>query len=344
MPRRRRRPCRSIPRIRVVGTAPFDGIAGYLRHLPGLLGANRAILRRAIGDGRPAVAQGPGLERDAGRGDRPLRTARRASSGSPAARPRWPAPGSAGSRGSAPRPSGSATTRSADWPPSAGIASRSAIGWSTATASWPAWSKPGELRDPAGRPWTPGRDGGSVRLAWAGRLVAGKGLEAMHRRGGRRPDARARAPRRRAGPRSPGRARRRRAAPGTASGGPATSPSGRPTSTAWPRRMPSSSRRRPRASPRSLLDAFAVGLPVLATPVGAVGELVEADLVEPIHRPDRPMPCSRPGGDCRRWTGPRSRTRRRRAHAFAARHTGRPEAARLVERWRTWWPDLPWER
>src|SRR6476659_4237554 len=36
------------PRLRVVATAPFDGIAGYLRHLPGLFGANRPTLARAI--------------------------------------------------------------------------------------------------------------------------------------------------------------------------------------------------------------------------------------------------------------------------------------------------------
>ena len=28
-------------RIEVAGTAPFDGIAGYLRHLPGMLGAGQ---------------------------------------------------------------------------------------------------------------------------------------------------------------------------------------------------------------------------------------------------------------------------------------------------------------
>jgi hypothetical protein len=36
------------PRIEVVGTTPFDGIAGYVRHAPGILRANAPILRRAI--------------------------------------------------------------------------------------------------------------------------------------------------------------------------------------------------------------------------------------------------------------------------------------------------------
>ena len=38
------------PRIEVAGSAPFDGIAGYLRHAPWMLRANRPILRRAIRD------------------------------------------------------------------------------------------------------------------------------------------------------------------------------------------------------------------------------------------------------------------------------------------------------
>ena len=38
------------PRIRVVGTAPFDGIEGYLRHLPAMLRANRPVLRAALAE------------------------------------------------------------------------------------------------------------------------------------------------------------------------------------------------------------------------------------------------------------------------------------------------------
>src|SRR6185503_8518515 len=36
------------PRLEVVGTAPFDGIAGYLRHALALMRANTPLLRRAI--------------------------------------------------------------------------------------------------------------------------------------------------------------------------------------------------------------------------------------------------------------------------------------------------------
>ncbi len=95
--------------------------------------------------------------------------------------------------------------------------------------------------------------------------------------------------------------------------------------------------------PKVLLDAFAVGLPVLATPVGAVGALVEADLVEPIlaPTPDEVLVAWR---RLRSMDRAHADDRRRRTHAFAASHTRVAEAARLVERWRTWWPDLPWER
>ena len=36
------------PRLEVVATAPFDGIVGYLRHAPGMLRRNAAILRPVI--------------------------------------------------------------------------------------------------------------------------------------------------------------------------------------------------------------------------------------------------------------------------------------------------------
>src|SRR2546423_8806164 len=38
------------PRLDTVPTAPFDGIAGYLRRLPAMLRTNRPILRAAITD------------------------------------------------------------------------------------------------------------------------------------------------------------------------------------------------------------------------------------------------------------------------------------------------------
>ena len=95
--------------------------------------------------------------------------------------------------------------------------------------------------------------------------------------------------------------------------------------------------------PKVVLDAFAVGLPVLATPVGALAELVDADLVERI---DAPQPDAVLAA-WRRLAASRSGGRRRPAPAgprLRGRHTRPAEAARLVARWRAWWPDLPWER
>ena len=96
--------------------------------------------------------------------------------------------------------------------------------------------------------------------------------------------------------------------------------------------------------PKVVLDAFAVGLPVVATRAGALAELADARLIEPIARAER--------GAIHRGLGPSARSRpmatvvARRggaAHAFAAAHTRPAEAARLVEHWRRWWPDLPWD-
>jgi glycosyltransferase involved in cell wall biosynthesis len=97
--------------------------------------------------------------------------------------------------------------------------------------------------------------------------------------------------------------------------------------------------------PKVILDAFAVGLPILATraggPSGGLADLVAAGLVEPIARPE-------PDAIVAAWrrllaTDPTVvADRRRRGTAFAADHSRPAEGARLVERLRDWWPALPW--
>jgi glycosyltransferase involved in cell wall biosynthesis len=95
--------------------------------------------------------------------------------------------------------------------------------------------------------------------------------------------------------------------------------------------------------PKVVLDAFAVGLPVVATRVGGLGELADAALTEPIARSDaasiaaalRALLAREPSEVV---------AQRERAQAFASQHTRPAEAARLVEHWRRWRPDLPWER
>ena len=94
--------------------------------------------------------------------------------------------------------------------------------------------------------------------------------------------------------------------------------------------------------PKVVLDAFAVGLPVVATRTGGLGELADADLIEPIARPDAPAIAAALGA-LRAREPSEVVAQRDLAHAFASRHTRPAEAARLVEHWRRWWPDLPWE-
>ena len=91
--------------------------------------------------------------------------------------------------------------------------------------------------------------------------------------------------------------------------------------------------------PKVVLDALAVGLPVVATPSGALGELGGRPVRADPGRPGGDRPVASPGS----WPTPT-------AHAgcgdagfrFVAAHTRPAEAARLVARWRARWPDLPW--
>jgi glycosyltransferase involved in cell wall biosynthesis len=94
--------------------------------------------------------------------------------------------------------------------------------------------------------------------------------------------------------------------------------------------------------PKVVLDAMAVGLPVVATRAGFLDELADAGLLNVIERPDavsigaalRTLWASDPAAVVGQV---------RQAHAFVLAHTRPAEAARLVDHWRRWWPDLPWE-
>ena len=167
------------PRTRVVGTEPFDGIAGYLRHLPGLLGANRPTLRQAIGEADLLWLKVP-----ASNATLAAAIARRAGT------PRfvWVAGSAAdvaGARfGGMARVGAAAVGLGYDAigrlggrrRPSA--RRRRRISW-TATASSRASWKPTSCAIRTHRPWPPGAGDGRVHFAWAGRLAAGKGLESL---------------------------------------------------------------------------------------------------------------------------------------------------------------------
>lgn len=91
--------------------------------------------------------------------------------------------------------------------------------------------------------------------------------------------------------------------------------------------------------PKVILDAMAVGLPVVATPAGSLRELAAAGLIQPTgSSPDAVAAAVRAlARDV--TTAMRLRTG---GPAFAAEHTRLAEAARLVGQWRDRFPRLPW--
>jgi glycosyltransferase involved in cell wall biosynthesis len=327
------------PRIEVIRTAPFDGIAGYLRHLPAMLGANRATLRRAIGEADLLWLKVP-----ASNATLVASIARRAGT------PRfvWVAGSAtdvAGARfGGVARVGAGAVGLGYDAIGRlAGIGGhRLVVGASLVEGDGIVASlvEANELRDPDGRPW--GAGAAATRLVWAGRLAAGKGLEALL-------GAVAAEPALELDIVGDGPERERLTGLAAASGiGDRVQWAGHiaDRATYLDRLAEADAFVFPSPAegfPKVVLDAFAVGLPVLATPVGALGELAAADLVERIET-------STPDAVLAAWrrmvaTDPATvDDQRRRAHAFAAGHTRSAEASRLVERWRSWWPGLPWER
>jgi glycosyltransferase involved in cell wall biosynthesis len=201
--------------------------------------------------------------------------------------------------------------------------------------------EPFELRDPAARPWPPS-DPDAIRLVWAGRLVGGKGLEALLEAVGLD----------------------RRLTLDIVGDGPdrerlsaLAAESGAHDRISWSGHLADRTTYLDRLAaadifvfpspaegfPKVVLDAFAVGLPVLATRAGALAELADAGLVEPVARPDAASIATALGALREREPG-EVVAQRDRAHAFASLHTRPAEAARLVEHWRRWWPDLPWGR
>ena len=328
------------PRIQVVATAPFDGIVGYLRHLPGLLRANRPTLSSAIAGANLVWIKVP--------------ASNAALTGAIAARagvPRfvWVA-GSAGD------------VAAGRFDGALGIGARAVgvgydgvgrlvglggrrlvVGEDVVDGDGVVASlvEPSELRDPATRPWPPA-DPDAIRLVWAGRLVGGKGLESLletvdlNRRlrldiVGDGPD----------------RARLREIADASGARNRITWVGHVSDRVTYLDRLaaadvfvfPSPAE----GFPKVVLDAFAVGLPVVATRAGGLDELADAGLTEPIARLDAASITAALGSLRQREPG-EVVAQRERANAFAARHTRPAEAARLVEHWQRWWPDLPWER
>ncbi len=335
------------PRIDVVGTAPFEGIAGFLGSLPAMLRSNRPILRRAIAGADLVWLKVPGS-------NVPLAAAIAAQGGIPrfgwvagraaeVAVARYRGPGALGARlvGSAYDAAGFAATLAGD---------RVVVGADLVTRDGgpgpglvTSLVEPDEIRDVTGRPWPaiPWR----LRVAWAGRLAAGKGVEALVEATAALADRHGDA---------------RRVELVLLGTGPLeTDLRGSIAALGLGERVhlvgfvgdragyldalaacdvlvsPSQAE----GFPKVVLEGMAAGLPVLAVPAGQLEPLAEAgvigrlgpspaEIVDALEalvgEPDRALALRRAGA------------------GFVRAHTRPAEAARLVERWRARWPELAW--
>ena len=86
---------------------------------------------------------------------------------------------------------------------------------------------------------------------------------------------------------------------------------------------------------------MAVGLPVLATPAGSLEELAANGVLQVVP-PGEPVGLAMAIRAVLDDDLEASRLRVAGA-AFAAAHTRPAEARRLVDRWRSRWPGLPWD-
>ncbi len=342
------------PRIQVVATAPFDGIAGYLRHAPSLLRRNAAILRPVIrgadlvwikvpASNAPLAA---GLARAAGV---PRFGYVAGSAAEVAGGQERGLVGGAGARlvGLAWDLAGRLASLGGDRVVVGADLDGEGIVTSLVEPDEIRLISPGAGSDaapgPDAAPWP--RQPSRLRLAWAGRLAPGKGLEALL-------DAVARLVA------APSEDRRIELVilgdgPARAELGARADRLGIADRVDWRGHV---AERRPyldalagadlfvfpspaEGFPKVILDAFAVGLPVLATPSGALAELGRERLeLIPTGAPATVADAIRRlAGDPARVAGLRVAGSR-----FAAAHTRPAEAARLVARWRNRYPDLPW--
>jgi len=338
---------RTLPldlRLNVVGTAPFDGIAGYLRHAPAIVARNARTLRPVIraadlvwikvpASNAPlaaALAQVAGIARF----------------GYVAGRAAEVAAGQ--ERGMVGR--GGARLVGAAYDVAGRIASvggdRVVVGADLETGGVvTSLVEPDEVRDRSSEPWPAAS--GVLRLAWAGRVVEGKGLDTLLEAlaqlvaeppGGRQAQLVVL---------GEGPARTRLEARGRMLGiedavewrgfvaDRATYLEVLAASDAFVFPSPAE------GFPKVALDAMAVGLPVLATPSGSLDELVASGVIDPIDREAGQIAAC-----IRRLVADPARAAELRGagSAFVAQHTRPAEAARLVSRWRARWPNLPWDR
>ncbi|HET7677765.1 MAG TPA: glycosyltransferase [Candidatus Limnocylindrales bacterium] len=334
------------PRLRVVATAPFDGIAGYLRRAPLLAARNARVLRPVIARADllwlklPAsngllaaalavAARTPRFGYVAGSAADVAQGQRRGRLGGVAARLVGEAYDAAGGLASAGAPRV--------------IVGRGLVDGGGVVTSLVEES---EVLDRSGQPWP--SDPEALRLAWAGRLAEGKGLEALL-----------------AGLAGlaglPGQPADRRVELVILGDGPArarleelAAQLGVADHVTWRGYI---AERAPYLAalaatdlfvfpspaegfPKVVLDAMAVGVPVVAAPSGELGELAAAGIIEPLPAVDGAA-VARAVRSLHEHPEKAVQLRADGA-AFAARHTRAAEAARLVELWRERYPGLPW--
>jgi hypothetical protein len=324
-------------RIRTVGSAPFDGIAGFLRHARSVTRRNRPIFEREIGTAdlvwlkvpasnaalTASVAGRLGVERFgwvAG-------SARQVAAGLP----RNPVVKAASMGVGA---AYDAIGRVAGGPRRV-VVGRGIVDGDGIVSSL---VEPAELVDATLEHWQPRRP---ARLAWAGRVAEGKGLTSLVDALVVLKDAElvvlGDGPARQA---IEALARRRRVAERVEWRGHVA---GRADYLDALRAADLLIHPSPAEGfPKVVLDAMAVGLPVAAFPAGGIGELGRARLVKPIGRGRRADPTAAAVLELvRDPLG--TQAMRERASVFAAAHTAPAEAARLIARLRGWFPDLPWD-
>jgi glycosyltransferase involved in cell wall biosynthesis len=324
------------PRLEVVGTAPFDGIGGYLRHAPSLIRRNASVLRPVIASAdlvwiKVPASNAPLAGWLAWRAGVP-RFGYVAGSAFAVARGRGLGPG-AQAVGLAYDMLGRI----------AGGRQRVVVGRGLVDGGGIVTSlvEPDEIRDVSGASWPaiPWR----LRLAWAGRLAEGKGLEVLL-------DA--------VGILVRGEEEGHRVELVMIGDGPARAAlEARAVGLGISERIHWLGYIADRATymdalascdlfvfpspaegfPKVVLDAMSVGLPVIAAPSGQLATLAERQFIEPGG-----MTADGLAADVTRLAASSARGGSLRAGglAFVRRHTRPAEAARLLARWQVIWPSL----
>ena len=327
------------PRLEVVGTAPFSGIGGYLRHAPRLLRANARVLRPVIASADLVWLKVP------------------ASNASLAGWLAWRAgvprfgyvAGSALAVARARRLGLGAEAIGLAYDVLGRLAGgrrRIVVGRGLVDGSGIVTSlvEPEEIRDVSGAPWPaiPWR----LRLAWAGRLAPGKGLEVLLEALALLVADEAEGHRTELVLIGDGPARGALEARAIALGinerihwlgyvaDRATYMDALASCDLFVFPSPAE------GFPKVILDAMAAGLPVVATASGELGELARAGVIEPTEQGGHPV-----GAGIGRLAARPQRALELRAAgtALAALHTGSAESARLLARWNVLWPRLPWD-